>query len=211
MLFHGADLHGRGVGAQQQAVALRALLLIGDEERVLGVARGMVGRKVERLEVVVIAFDLGAFGDGVAHLDEDRDQFVQGAQDGMAHAQRTLDAGQRDVEGFGLEAGAREPSRRRASSAAETSASACGLSALTRWPTSRLAGPGAAFSQGSLTWVSRPFLRAIQRLRNSSNALGSAQPQTRRPRTRRPAPRGIQRRRRRARRERNLRVWERYT
>ena len=82
------------MGAQQQAVALRALLLVGDEERVLGVARGMVGRKVERLEVVVVAFDLGAFGDGVAHFDEDRDELVEGAQDGMTHAERTLDAGQ---------------------------------------------------------------------------------------------------------------------
>ncbi len=44
-------------------------------------------------------------------------------------------------------------------------ASARAFSSLTRWPTSRFAVLGAAFSQVSLTCVSTPFLRAIQRSR----------------------------------------------
>ena len=51
------------MSAQQQAVTLRALLLIGDEERVLRVARRVVGRKVQGLKVVVVALNLRPFGD----------------------------------------------------------------------------------------------------------------------------------------------------
>ena len=41
------------------------------------------------------------------------------------------------------------------------------FSSLTRWPTSRFAEPGAALSQWSLSCVSMPFLRAIQRSRRT--------------------------------------------
>ncbi len=44
---HGADLDGRGVGAHEQAVAEGLGGLVGDDEGVLGVARGVVGREVE--------------------------------------------------------------------------------------------------------------------------------------------------------------------
>ena len=40
-------------------------------QRVLHVARGMVRRHVERLEVVEVVFDLGALEDLVAHARED--------------------------------------------------------------------------------------------------------------------------------------------
>ena len=75
-LLHGANLHRRSMRAQQQALALRLRLLAGDEERVLRIARRMVRRKIQRFEVVVIGFDDGAFGDGVAELLKDGDNLV---------------------------------------------------------------------------------------------------------------------------------------
>jgi hypothetical protein len=77
------------------------LLLAGDEQRVLGVARGMVRREVERLEIVVVGLDLGAFADGIAHRFEDGDDLVHHAQHRMLDADGTLDAGQSDVEAVG--------------------------------------------------------------------------------------------------------------
>jgi hypothetical protein len=48
------------VGAKEQAVL--------QEEGVLRVARRVVEREVERLEVVVVVLDLGALGDAVTQL-----------------------------------------------------------------------------------------------------------------------------------------------
>ena len=60
---HGADLHGRGVRAQD-APAL-------DEEGVLHVARGVVGRRVERVEVVPLGLDPRARAHLEAEAEED--------------------------------------------------------------------------------------------------------------------------------------------
>src|ERR1700674_3767204 len=87
--------------AQQQAVAQRLRFLPGDEQRVLRIARGMVRRKVQRLEVVVISFNLGAFLDRVAEIAKDTNDFVHRLDDGMFHADRTTNAGERDVETLG--------------------------------------------------------------------------------------------------------------
>ena len=99
--LHGANLHRRGVGAQQQAVALRSPLLSGDEQRVLRIARRMVGRKVQRLKIVVVAFDLRPFGNGITHGDEDRDDLIHRAQHRMPHAQLAMNAGQGYVDALG--------------------------------------------------------------------------------------------------------------
>ena len=101
LLLHGANLHRRGVRAQQQAIARGLALLSGDEERVLRVARRMVRRKVQRLEVVVVGLDLGTFADGVAHRLEDGDDFVHHAQHRMLDADGAVNAGEGDVEAFG--------------------------------------------------------------------------------------------------------------
>ena len=98
LLLHGADLHRRGVGAHEQAVAQRLALLSHDDERVLGVARGMVGREVQRLEVVVVGLDLGAGSDGVAESSEDAHSLTPGAQDGMLRADLRARAGERDID-----------------------------------------------------------------------------------------------------------------
>ena len=66
-LAHLADLDGRGVRAQEQRRRRRPV----DEERVLRVARRMLRRKVQRLEVVVVVLELRTVGDRVAHAEED--------------------------------------------------------------------------------------------------------------------------------------------
>ena len=103
LLLHGADLHGRGVGAHEQAVAQGLALLAGDDEGVLGVARGVAGREVERLEVVVVGFDLGADADGVSHAGEDGDELILGADEGVLGSELAAVAGEGDVDGFCVE------------------------------------------------------------------------------------------------------------
>ena len=84
--------------AQQQAVAQRLRFLSGDEQRVLRVARGMVRRKVQRLEIVVIGFNLRTFLDRVAQIAEDANDLVHRLDDGMFRADGTANAGKGDVE-----------------------------------------------------------------------------------------------------------------
>ena len=84
--------------AQQQALALRLGLLSGDEQRVLRIARRMVRRKIQRLEVVVVRFDDRALGDGIAELLEDSNNFMRGPDDGMLGADGAADAGEGDVD-----------------------------------------------------------------------------------------------------------------
>ena len=94
---HGADLHRRGMGAQHLAAAIG-----GARRQIEGIVllpRRMLGRNVERGEIVEILFDMRAFGDGEAHLAEDRDQLVDGLADRMDaavavgfHRQRHVDA-----------------------------------------------------------------------------------------------------------------------
>ena len=62
-LLHAAHLHGRSVGAQQVAAV--------EPEGILHVARRMVGRDVEGVEVVILGFDLGAVEHGEAERDEE--------------------------------------------------------------------------------------------------------------------------------------------
>ena len=59
----------------KQTVAQRLRFLPGDEERILRVARGMIRREIQRLEIVVIGFNLRTFFDRVAEIAEDADRF----------------------------------------------------------------------------------------------------------------------------------------
>ena len=54
-VFHGADLHRRGVRPQQS--------IVGDKNRILHIPRGMIFGKVQRFKIVVIVLDVGAAGD----------------------------------------------------------------------------------------------------------------------------------------------------
>ena len=69
VLLHRARLHGRGLRAQQD--------VLGDVERILHITRRVVLRQVQRLEVIVIALDLGSLLDGKAHLEENLLDAVQ--------------------------------------------------------------------------------------------------------------------------------------
>ena len=89
--LHRAHLHRRGVGAQQHA--------LGQVEGVLGQPRRVLGRMVERGEVVVVELDLGALEHREAEPHEDvlhpapdlRDQVE------VAHRERRV-AGERHVD-----------------------------------------------------------------------------------------------------------------
>ena len=70
---HGAHLHRRGVRAQQQPRAVRLRI---EEERVVHLPRRMAFREIQLGEVVVVGLDIGTFGDGKAHVGEDRGEFV---------------------------------------------------------------------------------------------------------------------------------------
>src|SRR5438445_3075770 len=77
--FHGADLHGRGVGSQHH-------LLVATQphvQRVLHGARRVRGRDVERLEVVPVVLDLRTFGDAVPEPGEDVLQLALDLRDEM--------------------------------------------------------------------------------------------------------------------------------
>ena len=73
---HGADLHGRGVRAQEQSVL--------QIERCLHVARGMVGREIQRGEIVKVGLGVRAFLDPEAHAFEDADDLFHHDPDRMA-------------------------------------------------------------------------------------------------------------------------------
>ena len=62
---------------------LRAVGLRRDIERVLHLARGMVGRDVQLGEIVIVIFDVRAFGDGETQIGEDGGDLVQHLGDGM--------------------------------------------------------------------------------------------------------------------------------
>ena len=99
VIEHRAHLHGRGVGAQQFALAVRVRL---EEKRIVHFARGMAGGEIQPGEIIIVGLNVRAFGDGKAHVGEDRSQLVHHLTDGMnasalngAFAYR-----QRDVDGF---------------------------------------------------------------------------------------------------------------
>ena len=118
LLLHDAHLHGRRVGAQQHAAVGvhdglgHGLALLHHPEGVVGGARRMARRRVERREVVVVELDLGALGDTVAEADEDvldlahrlGDEVLVTGGEGLT-GQRDVEAlvGQRGGERFALQ------------------------------------------------------------------------------------------------------------
>ena len=67
------------MGAQQQAITQGLGFLTSNEDRVLSVTRRMVGGEIQRLEIVIVGFDLRPFFHRVAHCFENRDDFIHGA------------------------------------------------------------------------------------------------------------------------------------
>ena len=91
LALHRAHLDRRGVRAQQDVGVLL------DEERVLHVACGVLGREVERREDVPVVLDFGSVGHGVAQAREDLDDFVPDECDRVARAEALGRAGARQV------------------------------------------------------------------------------------------------------------------
>ena len=71
LLLHCPDLHRRGVYAQEDRLRVEQVRCRLDVERVGGQPRWMGDRRVERIEVVVDAFDLRPLGDVEPEPDED--------------------------------------------------------------------------------------------------------------------------------------------
>jgi len=91
LLFHGANLHGRSVGAEKER-RRRALGQI-DIERVHVVADRMEFGNIQGLEIVVRRFDFGAFDDGEADGEEDVFNFLEDLADQVMRADGRMTPG----------------------------------------------------------------------------------------------------------------------
>ena len=100
--LHGADLHRAGVRAQQQWPAVALGLEVEGVEHLPG---GVLGRDVERLEIVPVVLDVRAFGDREAHVGEDRHDLLGGLADRVDPPLLPLARRQGDVDPLRLELG----------------------------------------------------------------------------------------------------------
>ena len=109
LLLHDVHLHAGGLRAQQHlGLAAHRGLLAGAVDHVEGIlhaAAGMVGRGVERLEVIVVGFHLGTLGHGIAQAQEDLGDLIGDGVDEMARAHLLAAARQRDVDGRRVDGG----------------------------------------------------------------------------------------------------------
>ena len=99
---HAADLHRRGVGAQQRP---RAVLPRREIEGVVHLPRRVFGRDVELGEIVVVVLDVGAHGDRESHIGEDLGYLVEDLTHRMHRAGGFGARGGGDVDGPGDEPG----------------------------------------------------------------------------------------------------------
>ena len=77
-------------------------------QRVLHVARGVIGRHVQRFEVVEVVLDLGSFENLVAHVGEDVLDLLADLHQRMHVTDGPLARGQRDVNRVGGWTGGRQ-------------------------------------------------------------------------------------------------------
>src|SRR5207249_10393580 len=98
LLFHGANLHGRSVGAKKER-RLRVFRQV-QIEGVHVVANGMKFRDIQRLEIVVRRFDFRAFDDGKTDGEKDVFDFLKNLADQVMGADGANDAGEGEVETF---------------------------------------------------------------------------------------------------------------
>ena len=95
-----AEMHGRCVGAKKRAGAVRPLRQI---KGVVHLPRRVIFGDIEGGEIVEIVLDIGALGQGEAHLAEDGEQFVHGLADRMDAAVGLGPRRQGDVDALALE------------------------------------------------------------------------------------------------------------
>ncbi len=96
LLFHGANLHGRGVRAEKKR-RLRAFRQI-QIKGIHIVAHGMEFGNVQRFEIVVRRFDFGAFDDGEADRGKNIFDFLEDLADQVLGADGADDAGEGKVD-----------------------------------------------------------------------------------------------------------------
>ena len=108
IVLHVPDLHRARMRAQQRQRSWNCTAprrsggnRILQVERVLHVPRGMIGGHIERFEVVIVVFDLGAFEHLVAEAREDLDHFIADQAERVTMAKLRRAAGQRDVDRVG--------------------------------------------------------------------------------------------------------------
>src|SRR6267143_4295142 len=75
-LLHGPNLHRRSMRAQQKTLPRGFRSLPRDEQSILGVSRRVVGRKIQRLKVVIVRLDDRPLGDGIPQLLKHGDDLV---------------------------------------------------------------------------------------------------------------------------------------
>src|SRR6202043_2933791 len=92
-LLHGPNLHWRSMRTQQKTLPRRFRSLPRDEQSVLSISRRMVGRKIQRLKVVVVRLDDRPFGDGIPQLLKHGDDLVHRLDNRMLSANRPPNAG----------------------------------------------------------------------------------------------------------------------
>ena len=100
-VFHVANLHRRGMGAQHGPG--RAWRGGGQIKGVMVLAGRVPGRNVESLEVVKVVLDMRPLRHGEAHLAKDRHQFFHGLADRVDSADRGRTGGQGHIDAFGLQ------------------------------------------------------------------------------------------------------------
>ncbi len=162
--LHAAHLHRRGVGAQQVAAF--------QPEGVLHVARGVVGRNVEGVEIVILGFHFGAVQHGEAERGEQLFELALDAGDGMQMAAARAGRGQREVEPFGVEPGVQGRLRRIRAAGLRAPASIFCLAALSSLPM-RVRSSGASLPISLPTCASAP-LRPSASTRTSSSSPAEA-------------------------------------
>src|SRR5437016_12497708 len=96
LLFHGANLHGRSVGAKKER--RRRAFWQFQIEGVHVVADRMKLRDIQRLEIVVRRFDFGAFDDREADGEENVFDFLEDLADQVMGADGANDSGEREVD-----------------------------------------------------------------------------------------------------------------
>jgi len=94
---HDMNLTGRGVGAQDDAILLRM-------KCVPHIPCGMMGRHVEKFEIIFIRFDFPCPVDLESHFSEDVNDPLQGLLQGVQPADEGFAARQSDIQVFGCQA-----------------------------------------------------------------------------------------------------------
>ena len=74
--LHGPDLHWRSMRAKHLAFAIGVGWQV---ERVMLLTGGVFGRNIQRGKIIIVGFDIWAFGNLKPHFGKDSDHFFNGA------------------------------------------------------------------------------------------------------------------------------------